>query len=93
MYVTWMEATEKLQVRFLTRVQATDDVMKPSRHFGEPARPDHQDYWGVDFGLHFEAGKTGVIEKKLTLPMESWKGYPPRPLVDWRDFPAASDQK
>ena len=93
MYVTWMEATEKLQVRFLTRVQTTDDVMKPSRHVGELARPDYQDYWGVDFGLLFEAGKTGLIEKKLTIPMESWKGYPPRPLVDWRDFPAASDKR
>jgi hypothetical protein len=90
MYVTWMEQTEKLQVRFLTRVQTTDDLLRPSPYPGRgPPPPPRQEWWGIDFGLQYEVSKAGTIEKRSKLPLESWKtGSPCGALIDWRTMEA-----
>jgi hypothetical protein len=88
MYVTWMEKTEKLQVRFFTRVQTTDDIPRAGRSSGEAPPPMVLQYWGIDFGMLYEVNKSGALEKRLKLPIEAWKGpYAPKPLIDWGDVP------
>lgn len=86
MYVTWMEETEKLQVRFLTRLETTDGVDRPGHYPGRgPPPPPVKLNWGVDFGMLYEADRSGKIEKSVKLPMQSWVGSSPAAgPVDWR---------
>jgi hypothetical protein len=87
LYVTWMEETEKLQVRFFTRVQTTDGIQRAGRSNGEAPPPMVLLFWGIDFGMLYEVSKSGTLEKRLKLPIEGWKGpYAPKPLIDWSEL-------
>jgi hypothetical protein len=88
MYVTWMEATGKLQVRLLTRLETTDGVDRPGHYPGRgPPPPARKLNWGADFGMLYEADRNGKIDKTIKLPIQSWVGSSPAagPL-DWRDL-------
>jgi hypothetical protein len=88
MHVQWMEETQKLQVRFLTRVLTTDDVARPysGPRLGNPPAP-RPIWWGIEFGALYEVDKSGALEKRLTLPMESWSGEStPRPVLDLKEY-------
>jgi hypothetical protein len=93
MYITWIEEREKLQVRFFTRSETSDGVLRDRPSRGELQTPPSPLFWGVDLGVLYELGKTGTLEKILKLPLESWNGFsPPPPLVDWRDFSAPKEK-
>jgi hypothetical protein len=35
----------------------------------------------------YEVNKAGTLERRLKLPMESWKGpYAPKPMIDWSEL-------
>jgi len=88
MHVQWMEETLKLQVRFLTRVLTTDEVPRDysGPRVGNPPAPS-KIWWGVDFGALYEVDRSGALEKRLTLPMETWHGgFPPKPALAWNDY-------
>lgn len=87
MHVTWMEEAARLQVRFITRVLTTDEVPRAysGPRLGNPPAP-HPIWWGIDFGALYEVNKSGGLEKRLTLPVESWKGAPPHPALHWHEY-------
>ncbi len=84
MYVTWMTDTQKLQVRFLTRISG--DVFQEGRvHFDvapddvpkEPRRPANEfragTEFGIEFGVAYEISRSGIVEKILKLPIKSFE--------------------
>jgi hypothetical protein len=84
MYVTWMTDTQKLQVRFLTRMSAevfqegplTIDV-GPDDDPKLPRRPPKEFragiVFGIEFGVAYEISRSGIVEKILKLPIKSFE--------------------
>jgi len=86
MFVTWMAETQKLQVRFLTRI--SDGVFEEVQGGGNPILPPKggarlpppppQKFrtgteFGIEFGVAYEVSKSGNIERILKLPTESFE--------------------
>ncbi len=95
-YVTWLPETERLSVRLKTRI--SDGLYQEARP-AEPARmknaalptlpaKDRKARFGMTFGVElgtaYEVSKTGRVERRQTLPIESFQKEIPPPTVPLR---------
>jgi hypothetical protein len=88
MFVTWMAETQKLQVRFLTRI--SDGVFDegpggvklppppPNGKLPPPPPPPPRRFrtgteFGIECGVGYEVSKSGSVEKILKLPVQAFE--------------------
>lgn len=70
-YVTWMEETKRVSVRFLTRIEGGVLVGAEGGTGARFRMPSLA--WGVELGLCYEVSPAGKVEKVLTLPAGPYK--------------------